>query len=138
MRQKIIGGTALATVAAGIYVSLPQDDVVDTSQIAGVTARTVPEKVEVIQAAPAVKESVDDNPVPDLPPEWPEIVGIFEEAGHYWVLFRLGQEAGSTTRGQLIGERFRVENVTSDSVVVLDVQRGERRVSQLGWQGVQP
>ena len=138
MRQTIITGAALATAAASIYVSLAPDDTIDASRIVGVTARPVPAKVEAVQEAPTVKESVDQSPVPEQPPEWPEILGIFEEAGRHWVLFRMGREAGSTTRGHVIGERFRVERVSSDRVVVLDLLRGEQRESQLGWQGVQP
>lgn len=139
MRQKLIAGAALATAAAALYVSFPSNEPIEASRIVGVAPRSAPAKVEAVQDLPvAANESVDQPLVPEPPTEWPEIVGIFEDSGRHWVLFRMGQEAGSTTLGHLIGERFRVEHVSSERVVVLDLQRGERRESQLGWQGVKP
>lgn len=136
--RRVIVAAALATLAAAVVVSLPDQDTADQALIVSAIPRTKPAAPLPAETEPTTEEAGDAAPAAEESAVWPEVLGILEQGGRRYLLYNTALGASSARPGELIEQRFRVERIARGSVVLTDRVTAERREIALELTGVQP
>ena len=138
-RQKIIFSAAILTLLAAIWVSMPEEELTDASDIVAAVPRDIADRPivnQVTEYLPAERDVALDETREVV--TWPIILGVFEQRGRRWILYSTAGNSDSVPLGGVIDRRFRIDRALSERVILTDLHSGEQREIQLGESGVKP